>query len=141
MGDSGSMFLGTLIAILTLRLEFDVPNKAVSFLIPILLLAIPLLDTSLVLITRISRKISPFQAGTDHLSHAFLKMGFQKRTTSRILWFLCYTFSLLAIIVSLSKIYLEFFVILSIVLWLFLLLLFTAFNKNKIKINLPIEIQ
>ena len=67
MGDAGALFLGILIATLTLRFNPNPINLIASFALPILLLAVPILDTSVAVISRLRRRISPFQGGQDHL--------------------------------------------------------------------------
>ena len=102
MGDAGSLFLGILIASLTIRFDPNPIHKFASFCIPILLLAVPILDTSVAVISRLMRGISPFQGGTDHLSHRLMRLGYSKRKSISILWLLCLFFSLIAIAISYS---------------------------------------
>ena len=59
MGDAGALFLGVLLAILTIRLRPGSDTQIGSYFTPIFLLAIPILDTSVAVISRISRHISP----------------------------------------------------------------------------------
>ena len=63
MGDAGALFLGVLLATLTIRLNPDTQTLFASFAIPILLLAIPILDTCVAVFSRLRRGISPFQGG------------------------------------------------------------------------------
>ncbi len=70
MGDAGALFLGILIASLAIRFDPNPIDRIASFSIPLLLLAIPILDTSVAVASRIRRRISPFQGGRDHLSHS-----------------------------------------------------------------------
>ena len=69
MGDAGSLFLGTLLATIAIRIDPVVESKLVSLLVPILFLALPILDTSVVVVDRIRKGKSPLQGGKDHLSH------------------------------------------------------------------------
>ena len=100
MGDAGSLFLGLLIASLTIRLEPNPINQYASFAVPILLVAVPIMDTSVVVLKRISRGISPFQGGTDHLSHRLMRSGLSKRQAVISLWLLSAFFALLALVLS-----------------------------------------
>jgi UDP-GlcNAc:undecaprenyl-phosphate/decaprenyl-phosphate GlcNAc-1-phosphate transferase len=86
MGDAGALFLGILIASLAIRFDPNPIDRIASFSIPLLLLAIPILDTSVAVASRIRRRISPFQGGRDHLSHRLMRMGFNKRQSVLILW-------------------------------------------------------
>lgn len=74
MGDMGSHFLGWLLAVVALELEFG-NLKRVAFLVPILVLGVPIFDTTLVVISRVRRRISPLRAGLDHASHRLLRIG------------------------------------------------------------------
>jgi UDP-GlcNAc:undecaprenyl-phosphate GlcNAc-1-phosphate transferase len=100
MGDAGSLFMGTLLAGLLVRFEPNPVNKFASLSIPVLLMAIPILDTSVAVTSRLRRGKSPFEGGRDHLSHRLLRRGIARKTTAYILWFLSSAFALLAIIIS-----------------------------------------
>ena len=69
MGDAGAYFLGFLLAILTVRLKPTEAPVQVGVLIAILLVLVPLFDTTFVVINRLRQGIHPFTAGRDHLSH------------------------------------------------------------------------
>jgi len=100
MGDAGALFLGILIASLAIRLDPSPIDRIASFAIPFLLLATPILDTSVAVASRIRRKVSPFQGGRDHLSHRLMRMGFNKRQSVLILWIVSIFFGSLAIGIS-----------------------------------------
>ena len=100
MGDAGALFLGILIASLAIRFDPNPIDRIASFSIPLLLLAIPILDTSVAVASRIRRRISPFQGGRDHLSHRLMRMGFNKRQSVLILWIGSILFASLAIAIS-----------------------------------------
>lgn len=100
MGDAGALFLGILIASLAIRFDPNPIDRIASFAIPLLLLAIPILDTSVAVTSRIKRKISPFQGGRDHLSHRLMRMGFNKRQSVFILWIGSTFFASFAIAIS-----------------------------------------
>jgi UDP-GlcNAc:undecaprenyl-phosphate/decaprenyl-phosphate GlcNAc-1-phosphate transferase len=74
MGDAGALFFGFLIAYLGVKLQLTAPSGA-TFLVPILICSVAVLDTSLVTVTRLLHRISPFQGGRDHLSHRLVKVG------------------------------------------------------------------
>lgn len=75
MGDSGAYFLGTMLAALTLQLKVAYVDLPWTLLIPILVAALPLVDTTYVIISRLRRGIHPFTAGRDHLSHELQRAG------------------------------------------------------------------
>jgi len=97
MGDAGALFLGILISVLALRLNPEVDGKFTSFSIPILLLAIPILDTSVAVLSRIKRGVSPFQGGRDHLSHRLMRKGLNRRVTAFTLWGLAAIYGVIAL--------------------------------------------
>jgi UDP-GlcNAc:undecaprenyl-phosphate GlcNAc-1-phosphate transferase len=86
MGDAGALFLGVLIATLTIRLQPDTDSLWKSLATPILLLAIPILDTTTVVISRIKRGVSPLQGGHDHLSHRLINRGIPRKRAVILLW-------------------------------------------------------
>jgi UDP-GlcNAc:undecaprenyl-phosphate GlcNAc-1-phosphate transferase len=86
MGDAGALFLGIIISVLTIRLSPGVVPQVKSFAIPLSLMAVPILDTTVAVTSRIYRGISPFQGGTDHLSHRLMRAGLQRRATAFTLW-------------------------------------------------------
>ena len=80
MGDSGSLFLGTTLAILTLT---DVPGGGRGLLsalaIPSLLMSIPIFDTALVAVSRRLSARPASTGGCDHSSHRLVALGFSER--------------------------------------------------------------
>ena len=86
MGDAGALFLGVLLATLTVRFEPTAQSQLGSFLIPVLLLAIPILDTTVAVLSRIRRHLSPFLGGQDHLSHRLIRSGVTRKASAIILW-------------------------------------------------------
>ena len=81
MGDEGSMPVGFLLAtlsiVLTTTTDVGSRNTVAPFLIPPLLLAVPLIDASWVISRRILVGKSPFRADQDHLAHALGRQGWQ----------------------------------------------------------------
>jgi UDP-GlcNAc:undecaprenyl-phosphate/decaprenyl-phosphate GlcNAc-1-phosphate transferase len=75
MGDAGSQLLGFSIGVLSIRATQSASSQ-VSAAIPILLLAIPILDTLSVMVQRISERRSPFSADRNHIHHKLLALGF-----------------------------------------------------------------
>jgi len=123
MGDAGALFLGILITSLTIRFDPNPIDRIASFAIPLLLLAIPILDTSVAVASRIRRRISPFKGGRDHLSHRLMRMGFNKRQSVLILWIGSILFASFAIAISNASYSIERLVtIFAGALWLILLI-------------------
>ncbi len=89
MGDMGALVLGLVLAVLGIKLTFQVQPLSVTWMIPILVLALPIFDINLVVLTRLSEGRSPGQAGQDHISHRLRSMGFSPRVTLLILYVFC----------------------------------------------------
>ena len=87
MGDTGSLFLGFLLAAVGIKLRFPANTASITWMIPILVLALPVFDTSLVFISRLRRGKNPLTtAGKDHVSHRLaLRTGSQREAV-----LLCY---------------------------------------------------
>lgn len=80
MGDTGSLFIGFILAALAIKLRFLGTTTLVTWMIPICVLALPLFDTCLVCVSRLRRRVNPFTtAGKDHLSHRLHQRGMTKR--------------------------------------------------------------
>jgi UDP-GlcNAc:undecaprenyl-phosphate GlcNAc-1-phosphate transferase len=125
MGDAGALFLGVLIAALTVRFEPNAESTLGSFATPLLLLSIPILDTTVAVLSRLRRKISPFQGGRDHLSHRLVRVGFSRKGAAITLWSLTGLFGIFAVLISLpNRGYEIHIVLIALVLWLLLLLSF-----------------
>jgi UDP-GlcNAc:undecaprenyl-phosphate GlcNAc-1-phosphate transferase len=131
MGDAGALFLGILIASLSIRFNPNPIDRMASFSIPLLLLAIPILDTSVAVASRIRRGISPFQGGKDHLSHRLMRMGFNKRQTVLILWIGSMLFASFTLAISNASYSIERLVTIFVgALWLMLFSLFLRTSDN-----------
>jgi UDP-GlcNAc:undecaprenyl-phosphate GlcNAc-1-phosphate transferase len=129
MGDAGALFLGLLIATLTVRFKPSTDDSVTSFAIPVLLLAIPILDTTVAVFSRLRRKVSPFQGGKDHLSHRLVRAGLSRKLSAITLWSLTGLFSFFAVLISLPNNRYE--LIIATVAGSFWLLLFQYFFRTK----------
>jgi UDP-GlcNAc:undecaprenyl-phosphate/decaprenyl-phosphate GlcNAc-1-phosphate transferase len=86
MGDAGALFLGVVVAVLTIRLNPGIAPKWNSISLLPMLLAVPILDTCVAVLSRIRRGISPFTGGKDHLSHRLMRRGLSKQGAAFTLW-------------------------------------------------------
>ena len=100
MGDAGALFLGVLLATLTIRLHPDSDTQIGSYLTPVFLLAIPILDTTVAVFSRLRRHLSPFQGGQDHLSHRLVRAGLSRKQVAVSLWGLSGLYGVVAIFIS-----------------------------------------
>jgi UDP-GlcNAc:undecaprenyl-phosphate GlcNAc-1-phosphate transferase len=89
MGDSGSLFLGASLAVLAGSGAPDARADVLSSMaVPVLLLLIPIFDTTFVTVARILSRRSAASGGRDHTSHRLVAMGFSEREAVVILWLL-----------------------------------------------------
>ena len=84
MGDSGALSLGYLLAALSVEGLLKTP-ATITLLAPLLLIAVPLLDTSFVVLKRLKYRRPPFGADHNHFYHRFLRIGFSQRRTAAYL--------------------------------------------------------
>jgi len=75
MGDSGAYFLGTMLATLIIGLRPATVAPWVGVVLALLLAALPILDTTYVVLKRLRAGIHPFTAGRDHLAHVLQDRG------------------------------------------------------------------
>jgi UDP-GlcNAc:undecaprenyl-phosphate GlcNAc-1-phosphate transferase len=76
MGNSGSHFLGFLFASLSIHLDYATLQNIPAVLVPLLVLAFPIIDTSFLILARLRKKMIPFKKSEDHLFLRLLKRGF-----------------------------------------------------------------
>jgi UDP-GlcNAc:undecaprenyl-phosphate/decaprenyl-phosphate GlcNAc-1-phosphate transferase len=86
MGDAGALFLGIIISVATIRLNPGITPTWQSLAIPVMLLAVPLLDTCVAVFSRLARGLSPLTGGKDHLSHRLVRGGLSRRVAAVSLW-------------------------------------------------------
>jgi len=97
MGDVGSLFLGFVLAVLGLQLVFPATNNVITWMVPILILGVPVFDMTLVIFSRIRRGVSPNTAGKDHTSHRLVDRGFSQREAVLILYLIGGVFGMIAL--------------------------------------------
>jgi UDP-GlcNAc:undecaprenyl-phosphate GlcNAc-1-phosphate transferase len=85
MGDAGSQLLGFAIGVLSVRATQN-PASQVSAALPVLLLAWPILDTTSVMVQRISEGRSPFSADKNHIHHKLLALGFDQHEAVMVIY-------------------------------------------------------
>lgn len=98
MGDSGALFLGFSLATLSV-LGFK-QTTLVSFVVPLLVLGVPLSDTFFAIIRRMINRTPISVADKSHLHHCLLQFGFGHRTTVLIIYGIAVFFSISAIVLS-----------------------------------------
>ena len=78
MGDAGSLFIGFLMAYLGLKMRTNV-DEIPQLFAPIVVLGVAVLDTTIVVVSRVRRGVSPFTGGQDHLSDRLRRLGLSVR--------------------------------------------------------------
>ena len=100
LGDAGSLYLGFLLAAISIRIDLDNDSAPIRALVLILILAIPVIDTTQVVVSRIAKGKSPFEGGRDHISHLLLNRGLSQRLVLFILTTSAILFALVAILLA-----------------------------------------
>jgi UDP-GlcNAc:undecaprenyl-phosphate GlcNAc-1-phosphate transferase len=104
MGDSGSLFLGFMMAVVGIKLRFPANTNWVTWMVPILVLGVPIFDTTLVVVSRLRRGKNPLTTpGKDHLSHRLLLLGWTRRETALLHYLAGSTLGGLSLFVSLAS--------------------------------------
>ena len=100
-GECGSAFMGFMIAVISL-LGFK-GTLLTSLVVPLSIIAIPILDTAFAIIRRLLKGQPIFEADKDHLHHQFLKMNFSQKGTVLVIYFINILFSLVSIFYALNN--------------------------------------
>ncbi len=98
MGDSGALLLGFVLASIPLQGLLKTAS-IVTLFFPLLILAVPILDTSFVVLRRLKYGESPFAADQTHLHYRFLRRGFTERRAALTIWAWCATLAAAALTV------------------------------------------
>lgn len=101
MGDTGSLFIGFLLAAVAIKLRFPSNSLAITWMIPIMVMAVPIFDTTLVFISRLRRGKNPLTTpGKDHLSHRLALLTGSRREAVLLCYLIGGATGLVAIFVS-----------------------------------------
>jgi UDP-GlcNAc:undecaprenyl-phosphate GlcNAc-1-phosphate transferase len=101
MGDGGSLFIGFVLAAVGIKLRFPGRMDIVTWMIPVLVLGVPIFDTSLVVVSRLRRGLNPVtHPGKDHFSHRLVAMGFSQREAVMAIYLICGALGVLAIFLA-----------------------------------------
>jgi len=95
MGDSGALLLGFVLA--TVAVQGLLKTAAtVALFFPLLVLAVPIVDTTFVVLRRLRHGEKVFEADQAHIHHRFLRRGFSQRRAALTIWAWCLSLSLAA---------------------------------------------
>jgi UDP-GlcNAc:undecaprenyl-phosphate GlcNAc-1-phosphate transferase len=103
MGDSGSLFIGYLLALLALKLRFD-NLVEVTFLVPVVVLGVPIFDTTLVVFSRMRHRRAIFLGGRDHVSHRLVQIGLPVKAAVALMYWSAICLGWLGIVISRSNV-------------------------------------
>ncbi|HEV2289460.1 MAG TPA: MraY family glycosyltransferase [Candidatus Acidoferrales bacterium] len=101
MGDGGAMMLGFLTAALGLKVRPAGEHFPTQWLLPVLILGVPIFDTTLITISRLRRGLLPFTSpGKDHTAHRISNLGFGHKRAVLVMYALAGIFGVLAFLIS-----------------------------------------
>ena len=146
LGDTGSLPLGLLISLITLLPLSQKFTDEIYYLIPVVTLLIPILDTTFSFFRRLLKGVSPFSKDALHFHHRLTKLGFSPLKTISILLIICFYFNLTALlpahtinlIPNFIPIYFL-FVISNIAVFLYLLKRLERKKREICKVNLSLK--
>ena len=104
MGDTGALFLGYTLSVVSITGVLKM-HTIVSFIIPLLIFAFPILDTAFAFTRRILHGKSPFSPDRGHLHHRLIDMGLNQKQVVAILYSLCAILGLSAIMFTADKLW------------------------------------
>lgn len=96
MGDTGALFLGYTLAIISVEGLFKL-HTLLSFIIPLSIFALPILDTSWAIFRRLLHGKSPFSPDRGHLHHKLIDLGFTQKEAVGIIYAICGLLGLVAL--------------------------------------------
>jgi UDP-GlcNAc:undecaprenyl-phosphate/decaprenyl-phosphate GlcNAc-1-phosphate transferase len=101
MGDAGALFLGFVLAAVGIKLRFPDGLQIVTWMVPVLILGLPLFDTTLVIISRLRRGLNPLTTpGKDHVSHRLVALGYTRREAVLICYLVCAGLGVIALFIT-----------------------------------------
>lgn len=100
MGNSGSHFLGFLIAGIALAISYAPLHRKIALLSPVVILGLPIFDTAFLILARLLKRKMPFNKSDDHLALRFIAGGYSKKKTLLAMLVLCFLFCLFGVLLS-----------------------------------------
>jgi UDP-GlcNAc:undecaprenyl-phosphate GlcNAc-1-phosphate transferase len=101
MGDTGSTFLGYILAVISVQGLFKM-YTLISFVVPFLLFGLPIFDTCFAFIRRIAHGQSPMHADRSHVHHRLIDMGFSQKQAVAVLYVITAILGLSAVVLTTS---------------------------------------
>jgi len=100
MGNSGSHFLGFVLAVIALVISYAPLERKIALFSPLLILGFPILDTGFLILVRAYKKKIPFKKSNDHLALRFLALGYSKKKSLAVMLAWSLFFSISGVIIS-----------------------------------------
>ncbi len=99
MGDGGSLFIGFVLASAAV-MGTEKVAVGISLLVPLLVLALPILDTARVIVQRLGKRAPLFDADRTHMHHRLLDVGLSQRQVVNLIYLVCFILGAIAIVLS-----------------------------------------
>lgn len=99
MGDTGSTFLGFILATVSIQGLFKF-HMIISFAVPFLMLGLPIFDTCFAILRRVSKGQSPMAPDRGHIHHRLIDMGFTQKQAVAILYIVSAILGLSAVVLT-----------------------------------------
>lgn len=132
MGDTGALFLGFTIASICMTSVAQFKGiTAMTLLVPISTLALPLIETTSTIFRRVKDKKHIFHADKEHIHHKLLDLGFSQKIIALVLYFITFLFGLIAIGFSFANKKLLLLIMLLLVFMLFILIIILYSKGNR----------
>jgi UDP-GlcNAc:undecaprenyl-phosphate GlcNAc-1-phosphate transferase len=134
MGDAGSLFLGYVLATLTISASYVAPESTslLPALMPVIILSIPLFDTLSLIIIRVKENRPIYVGDKRHLSHRLVDMGFSPRSAVNTIYLLTFTIGLAAFLLPYLSINLSILVFVQVIIILVIIsILMFVGKRNK----------
>ena len=129
MGDTGSMFLGYILAVTSIQGLFKF-YAVISFAVPFILLGLPIFDTGFAIIRRILKGQSPLQADRGHVHHRLIDLGFDQKQSVAILYAFSALMGLTAVLLAKTSESKLIILALAVIVCFFLGMTLMAFEKR-----------
>jgi UDP-GlcNAc:undecaprenyl-phosphate/decaprenyl-phosphate GlcNAc-1-phosphate transferase len=131
MGNSGSHFLGFVLAAVALLISYAPLERGVALFTPLVILWLPIFDTSFLVFIRMSKKRLPFNKSNDHLVLRLLAIGFSKKKALLILFALGIFFACSGVLLSQVPNWLG----VSIFALIILLSLYVSYRMSRVEVS------
>jgi len=137
LGDNGSMLIGLIMSILTLKISYLKNAEGYFFpiFIPVIILAIPLVDTFSVIFIRIMNKKPVYIGDKNHISHRLTKINFSIREAVMIIYLLTMATSISGFLLIKADIWFSLIIFFQVFVIVFLFFLLLVRGKMPEKLN------